>query len=229
MCDRTSISVDSLASERVQMLVLEIEPADLGRIRAAQLRIILARSTASVAPAIVWHSLDPFEINTVTWRDGAYGLYAATAELVPGAQVVMVALLSEAQSGYYYAFTSSAVFEGPYWDPKVGRDDHAINNAMPHSLYPQLTFGLAQDAAINGTAAGDKPATASSVIAGRQISLGPVPVIYVWLDSGVASSTVIARVGDDAVSVDYSSITTKILIYDPDLGRFVPKQVAIGI
>jgi hypothetical protein len=226
MCDRAAISIDSAAGEGVQTLVLEIEPADLGRIRAAQLRIILARSTGSAAPAVVWHSLEPFEINTVTWRDGTYGLYAATVALVPGAQVVMVALLADAQSGYYYAFTSSAVFEGPYWDPTVGRGDHAINNAMPHSLYPQLTFGLAQDATINGTVTREKPATASSVMAGRQIILGPVPVMYVWLDSGIAGSTVIARVGDDAVTVDYSSITTKTLIYDPDLGRFVPKQGA---
>jgi hypothetical protein len=212
-----------------QTLMLEIHPADLARIRAAQLRIIVARSAPAAQPNVVWESLEPFPLRTLTWRKAVHGLYAATADVIPGARVIPVALQSEAQAGYYYSFTSSAVFQGPYWDSQVAPDAYGVTNAMPYSSYPQLTFGLSQVATINGTPASEKPVTASPVLSGYLAVFPPVPMVYVWLESGVVSSTVIARVGPGAVALDYSEGDTKQLIYDPDLGRFVVKPGPAGL
>jgi hypothetical protein len=120
------------------------------------------------------------------------------------------------------------VFTGPYADPRVVSPDYGIQNAMPQSAYPQLTFGLSQAAEINGRAAGEMPVNASSVLATRFAILSQAPIVYAWLHSTVASSTVIDRVGSDAVTVDFSSDDTQTLIYDPELGRFVRKPAAIG-
>jgi len=207
-----------------QTLVLEIGAADLEPIRGAQLRILLARASRTETPVLVWQSLEPFEFNTVTWRWGEYGIYAATVAVVPGARVTPVSVLPEAQASYYYSFPSSAVFQGPFWDAQVGPDRYGVQNAMPYRAYPQLTFGLQQAALVNGVPVTARPVTAETVLANRMAIFAPVPVVYVWLTSGVASSTIIAGVGPDAVAVDCSSGAAQTLIYDPELGRFVPRQ-----
>lgn len=214
-----------MGSEEVQTLVLEIGDEDLVRIRAAGLRIVLARAVANEVPVVVWRSLDPFQINTVTWRQ-AWALYSATAALEPGNKVLMVARLSAAQSGYYYTFTAGAVFAGPYFDASIPAGTYGVQNAMPAASYPELTFGLALAAEINGAAADEMPASAVAVLATRREVLDPAPLVYVWLDSQLTSSAVLAGLGDNAVKVDYAATDAHTLIYDPDRGGFIPKPPA---
>lgn len=212
-----------MGSEELQTLVLEIDDADLELIRGAGLRIILARATADQVAVVVWQSLDPFQINTITWNEPAWALYSATSALDPGNKVLMVARLSAAQSGYYYTFTAGGVFTGPYFDPSIPYGTYGVQNAMPAASYPQLTFGLALAAELNGTSVAEKPASAVAVVAAQRAALAPATLVYAWLDGQLTSGTVLARLGDHAVKVDYAAAAEHTLIYDPDRGGFIPK------
>lgn len=204
-------------------LELRIQAADLANIRAAQLRIVLARAASATAPAVVWRSLDPFEINTITWSEDTYGLYATTAPLWPGTWLSMVSRLLDAQGGYYYAFTSGASFQGPYWASGIGAEKYGVLNAMPHASYPVLTFGLCQPATVNGSPTAASPASAQAVLAERLATFPRLPRVYVWLDDSLTSATAISGAGANAALVDLTNTPTPTLIFDPDLGRFVPE------
>jgi hypothetical protein len=217
-----------MAQDTTQTLVLTIGAEDLQRIRAAGLRIILARAVGAEAPVVVWQSLDPFQLNTVTWPRDAWALYAATTALAAGNRVLPIALLPEAQAGYYYTFTSGAAFSGPYFSAGIPGDQYGVQNAMPHASYPQLTFGLALAVEINGTPVAASPASAVEVLATRMILLAPAYTVYVWLDTQLTSAMVVPRIGPDAVALDYATADEHALVYDPDLGRFIPEPPPPG-
>lgn len=217
-----------MAQDTTQTLLLKIGAEDLQRIRAAGLRIILARAASGEDPVVVWQSLDPFQLNTVTWPRDAWALYAATTALAAGDRVLPIALLPEAQAGYYYTFTAGAAFSGPYFSAGIPGDQYGVQNAMPHASYPQLTFGLAIAVEINGTPVAGSPASAAEVQATRMTQLAPASTVYVWLDTQLTSTMAIERVGSDATALDYASADEHTLVYDPDLGRFIPEPPPPG-
>ncbi len=205
----------------VQTLVLEIDVDDLALIRAAGLRIILARATGDDQPVVVWQSLDPFQINTVTWPEQAWALYAATAALAPGNKVLMVSRLPDAQAGHYYSFTASAAFAGPYLDASIADDAYGVHNAMPSTSNPALTFGLALAAELNGTAVEQQPANGVMLLSTRLAVLAPAATVYAWLEAGLASGMVLAQSSPLAAKLDYTRARELTLRYDPDRGGFV--------
>jgi hypothetical protein len=207
-------------------LSLEIDSASLKLIRAAQERIILAKPVGTgSAPNVVWQSFDPFESNEVTWTE-EFGVYASDAVLVAGANIRKMSDQEPADEAHYYTFGAGATFEGPFTDPRVGAGQYGALNAMPNSSYPQLTFGLTQTATINAQTAKGRPLNAVSVLPNRFVTFTPITTVYVWLESNLASSTVITSIVANQTVVKYSgAITTRELVYDPDSGMFIPKRV----
>lgn len=205
-------------------LNLEIDPQSLPFIRAAQERIILAKPVGGDSPNVVWQSFDPFGTNTVTWTE-EFGLYASDTQLVNGAAIRKISEQLLAEEERYYTFTPGAVFEGPYADPRVGVGQYAAQNSMPVSSYPQLTFGLTQAAKVNNTPVPGRPLNAANVLPNRLVIFSPITRVYVWLESNLASSTVITQILSNVAIVTYSGgITTRDLVYDPNTGMFMPKK-----
>lgn len=213
-----------------QTLVLEIPPSALAPIRRAELQIVLAFAggdvcddAAGAAPLLVWQSLDALELTTVSWRDGGWGLYAATVAAAAGQRIVAVARLAAAPAGFAYELTADALFTGPFEDARLPAADRAVRNAMPFAAYPLLTLGLSLAATINGAAAAAQPASARVVLATRQERLTPPARLYVWLGRGLGGGAVLATPGDGAARVELAGAEPTTLIYDPALGRFVPR------
>lgn len=204
-------------------LNLEIDNASLQLIRSAQERIILAKPVGGGSPNVVWQSFDPFGSNSVTWTE-EFGLYASDTQVINGASIRKMSSQEPADDASYYTFTPGATFEGPYLDPRVGPGQYAAQNSMPNSQYPVLTFGLTQAATINGAPVKGRPLNAVSVLPNRFVSFTPITTVYVWLESNVTSSTVISNITSNNTIVKYAgAITTRDLVYDPNLGMFAPK------
>jgi hypothetical protein len=205
-------------------LNLEIDNQSLNAIRAAQERIILAKPVGGGSPNVIWQSFDPFGLNTVTWTQ-EYGLYASDARIVNGASILKISEQAPAEEAHYYSFTSGASFEGPYTDARVGPGQYAADNAMPHALYPQLTFGLTQAAVVNTAEVKSQPLNAVSVLPNRFTVFTPITTVYVWLESNLVSSTVITQITSNHTIVRYSGVQyTRDLVYEPNTGVFVPKK-----
>lgn len=209
-------------------LNLDIDSQSLQLIRAAQLRIMLAKPVGGGSPNVIWQSFDPFASNSVTW-DEEFGLYASDTQLQNGATIRKMTAQEPAAEASYYTFTSGATFEGPYVDPRVGAGQYAAQNSMPNSSYPVLTFGLTQAANVNGTAVAGNPLNAVLVLPNNFVTFTPITTVYVWLESNQASSTVITNIQSNHTVTTYSGgITTRDLVYDPNLGIFVPKTPMVG-
>lgn len=206
------------------ILNLEIDSQSLTLIRAAQERIILAKPVGNDNPNVIWQSFDPFASQSVTWTQ-QFGLYASEASIVNGASIRKISEQAIAEQAHYYTFTPGASFTGPYTDPSVGPGQYAAENAMPHSSYPQLTFGLTQAATINGTAVAGQPLNAVQVLPQRFVTFTPITTVYVWLEANLVSSTVLTQLRTNHTIVNYSAGQfTRDLVYDPTQGMFVPKK-----
>ena len=205
-------------------LDLIIDEKSLQIIRAAQLKITVAKPVSGGSPNVTWLVFDPFEGNKVEWTE-EFGIYASpNQEIQNGAVITRLSEVFPAQDAAYYNFDSSATFNGPNTGsgaPGVG--EYKVYNDMPVSNYPALTFGLEQKAAINGTGIDPSPINAALVPAALNATFTPLTTVYVWLQATFTSGTVITSINGDATSVVYGgSTTSQTLTYDPATGRFVP-------
>jgi len=204
-------------------LVLEIGRESLPIIRAAQLRIVLGRSaTGTELSRVVWMSVDPFELNTVTWGT-AYGLYASITEPVTGATVTVVSREEIADPGFSYTYTSSAVFMGPQTG-NVPAGNVGVLNQMPASSYPSMLFGLDQGATVQGNPVAARVASAETVLATFPKNLPPLPFVFVWLVEALGGGMIWNPDPSKAAVADYSRGAREVtLVYNAEKGVFVPK------
>ena len=224
MFDTTDVLAALAADPNPHQLVLEISTDDLPHIRGAQLRIALGRSGVRAEnPNVVWLSLEPFEITTVTWGD-TFGLYASITEPWPGATVTVVGRRADVVPYGYYTFTSSAVFEGPFSD-NVAPNEYSVLNNMPHSCYPSMLFGLEQSSTVQGNPEAAKVASVKSVLATRRENYPPLPFAFIWLESGVVSGNYIQNNFNNLAVANFSSDGQLRFIYDPNEGMFVPNPL----
>ena len=208
-------------------LDLKIDSDSLRTIKAAQLKITIAKPVNALSPDVTWLVFDPFEGNTVEWQE-LYGIYASPSQIIENGAVI--SRLSEtnfpATDGAYYSFASSATFMGPFTGsgaPASG--SYKVNNNMPFSEYSSLTFGLQQRASINSSSIDASPLNAAVVPAALSATFTPLTTVYVWLQGQFTSGTVITEVNGDAAVVEFGGdVTTQSLTYDPARGTFVPSS-----
>lgn len=204
-------------------LTLKIDELSLKIIRAVQLKVTLARPIGEQGPNVIWLVFDPVANNTIIWPD-QFGIYASPNKTIEnGAVISKISEICPAQDGAYYSFDSSAAFKGPFIDggaPMPGQ--FKINNNMPQSSYPKLTFGLEQIASINNTDINPTPINAIILPAAFSVIFSPLTTIWVWLQWQYTSGTIITSVNGDATSVTFGKgITDQTLTYNPLTGRFV--------
>jgi hypothetical protein len=206
-------------------LDLQINASSLQVLKAAGLNITIAKPVGGANPNVTWLVFDPFQGNTVTW-DEDYGIYASPTPIVQNGAVIT--RLSEtpfpAQDAAYYSFTSAALFSGPFTGSgSPGQGSYKVNNNMPSTSYPSLTFGLQQKASINGTGINPSPLNAAVVPAALSATFTPLTTVYVWLQANFQSGTVITEINGNAAIVQFGNgITKQSLAYNPATGMFVP-------
>lgn len=208
-------------------LNLEIDPEDLKILKQAQLKITIAKPTSQDAggpPSVTWLVFDPFQSNKVDWEE-VFGMYAsATPSNQNGAVINKMSSLPSVADAKYYSFDASATFSGPFSgsdSPDAG--SFRVNNKMPYSQYPVLTFGLTQAATVNNSSVSPTPLNAAPVPSQISATFTPITTVYVWVQAQFTSGTVITNVNGDAVMVQYQGGTNShTLKWDPTQGKFAP-------
>ena len=207
-------------------LNLTIDSNSLSMLRTVGVNIIIAKPVqGQVNPNVAWLAINPFESNTITWQE-IYGMYASPAQqLQNGATITRVSQAPQAQEASYYSFDSSATFKGPFTGsdaPGIGQ--YRVNNNMPTTLYPSLTFGLQQAATVGTTSIAPTPLNAQLVPAAFTATFTPLVTVYVWLQANITSGTVITDVTNKATIVTFGGeITSQKLVYNPATGTFIPQ------
>jgi hypothetical protein len=175
-------------------------------------------------PNVTWLVFDPFPGNTIEWEED-YGIYAsATPAKQHGAVINRLSETSfPADDAAYYSLTPNATFSGPFTGagaPVTG--SYKVNNHMPNTQYPALTFGLQQHATINAKEIKPSPLNAAIVPAAFDAIFTPLTTVYVWLQAQFASGTVITEVNAHASIVTFGGTEThKSLGFNPETGTFV--------
>lgn len=204
-------------------LQLQIRPADLDHLRAAQMRIILGRaSMPAVSPNVVWAAIDPFPSTDIQWDDD-YGIYASTTSLQQGATIAKTAQTGvPAQRGARYVFNPSATFSGPF-PGGAAPDSYAVQNDVAPNQFQLLTFGLTQSLLINHRLFDDAPISATPVLARQTATLMPGSSVLIWLQANLSSGTFMTRILGNPTTVRFvGGKTGATLSYDPASGIFVP-------
>ena len=206
-------------------LDLAIDTEDLKILKAAGLNITIAKPVNSASPNVAWLVFDPFEGNKVEWTE-QYSLYASPTAITQNGAVI--SRLSEtpfpANDAAYYSLTSSATFAGPFTGSGApAKGSYKVNNDMPSTQYPALTFGLQQKASINSKGIDPSPLNAAVVPAALSATFTPLTTVYVWLQTEFTSGSVITSVNGNAAVVQFGGTTTQqSLKYNPATGAFVP-------
>ncbi|UCH98429.1 MAG: hypothetical protein JSV88_16730 [Candidatus Aminicenantes bacterium] len=205
-------------------LDLIIDNDSLRIIRAAQLKLTLAKPVGGGTPNVTWLVFDPFGGNKVEWQE-EFGIYASPNQVIQnGAVISRLSEVFPALDAAYYSFNAAATFEGPFTGSGApGKGQYKVNNDMPNTSYPVLTFGLEQKASINASGIAPSPINAALVPAAFQVTFTPLTTVFVWLQAEFTSGTVITDINGNATSVTFGgAITSQTLVYDPATGRFVP-------
>lgn len=206
-------------------LELSIDTDSLRVLKAAQMKVVLAKpvNDPGAAPNAVWLVFDPFEQNSVQWRE-EYGLYASNTAIANRAMIQKMSQVKPpATDQASYSFNADATFTGPFTGGDTPKGTFAVGNNMPTSSYPSLTFGLMQNAVVNNIKAEFKPVNAATVPAGTTVSFTPLTTIWVWLQADLVSGTVLTSVVSKAYVATFGgSKSTISLAYDPSRGGFAP-------
>lgn len=205
-------------------LDLLIDPESLEILRAAQMKITVAKPVGGETPNVTWLVFDPFQGNTVKWTE-TFGMYASPTLMDQnGAVIRRMSEIFPANDAAYYSFDTSATFKGPFTGPgSPGPGTFKVDNDMPVNQYPFLTFGLMQSATLNGGPIKPSPLNAALVPAAISASFTPITTVYVWLQGQFQSGSVLTEINGDATVVEYSGETkNQSLKYQKETGKFIP-------
>ena len=187
--------------------------------------IIVAKPNDGEAPAVAWQSFHPFENNTLTWEE-QYGIYVSSASVEHGAQLTrMSSSHVPAVEQKMYTLGGDAVFSDP---PEASTGKKGSFYAENDYEEPQaLTFGLFQDAMVNGQSVPGNALSAVSVPHANTATMTPHTTLYIWIESDVPSNTVVTEVDSHQTEAVFGDGVSEIsLTYDDQSGEFVPKASA---
>lgn len=193
---------------------------DLTRLHASGSNVIVAKPNAGGIPNVAWIVFRPLIGNTMTWEE-KYGIYASNSDIINGAQLTQMSKTEyPAADGKSYALTAAGFF-GP---PTTGGTPASYTAVNEYNNLPKgyLTFGLFQDAQVNGATATGNAVSAAPVIYNSTAVMTPFTTVYLWIQSQVKSNTVVTNVTSPMTEVIFGGTITDVsLAYDASSGKFV--------
>lgn len=204
-------------------LVTYFEDADLERLNETGSRVIISKPSKGSSPNVAWNVYSPWQSNVMTWVE-QYGIYASTVSIEHGVVLNQMSRCRfPAQDGVPYELLDSHSFESPpYTDPEdtfVAGSFYAKN--LCESPEHKLTFGLFQDAIINGQPAPGNAISAVPVLYGSKAKMTPETTVYVWVESDIESNSVFTEVKSPKTSVQLGGTVNEArLSYNAKTGGF---------
>jgi hypothetical protein len=206
--------------------------ADLDRFFASGSNIVLAKPTGGGSPNVAWIVYRPLVENNISWEEN-YGIYASNVEVVNGAVLSQMSQTPfPAESDVLYTMSPTGPITGPQTS---GGTPNAYSIINLYSNLPKgyLTFGLYQNATVNGDQKMGNVVSAAAVLYNSTAVMTPYTTVYLWVQSQVVSNTVVTQVTSPMTQVKLGGdITTADLTYNPNTGTFVPssteKRLSMG-
>lgn len=200
---------------------------DLQRFLASGSNVVVAKPSDGGDPNVAWLVYRPLINNTITWEE-QYGIYASNAEIQNGAQLNQISQTEfPAQDGRRYTMGASGAFGSsqPGGTPNAYTATNEYNN-LPRGL---LTFGLFQNANVNGDDAVGNAVSAAAVPFNSTAVMTPFTTVYLWIQSQVKSNTVVTTVTSPMTKATFGGSTPQIsLKYDAQTGTFVPTSSKVS-
>lgn len=194
---------------------------DLSMLYATGTNVVVAKPASGGLPNVAWIVFRPLQANSMTW-DEQYGIYASTQSIVNGAVLTqMSATPFPSTDGQVYTLGPAGFFgpPGPGGTPGSFTAVNQYNN-LPSPGY--LTFGLYQNATVNGASLLGNAVSAAPVLYQRTAVMTPFTTVYIWTQSQVNSNTVVTTVTSVQTKVVFGGTVTQIsLAYDASTGGFV--------
>jgi hypothetical protein len=158
----------------------------------------------------------------MTWTE-EYGIYASNVELKNGALLTQLSRSEyPALDGKIYEFAPNGIFGPPSAGGEAG--SFSVLNSYDNPPRKYLTFGLCQDATVNGELTEGNAISAATVLYQSTAVMTPYTTVYLWVQSQVTSNSVLTVVTSPMSKVTFGGATTNIsLSYDPDTGKFITK------
>jgi hypothetical protein len=145
---------------------------------------------------VAWLSISPFKTNQITWEQ-SYFMYATTTQLQAGAKITLTSTTDAAvQLGPIYEFFSNL------FHPTTQGAPNTYN--LLNSGEQSLTFGLAQEATVNGTTV-MSPLNATRVGNAQSATFTPIETVSIYLSSFSNNGVVISQVAGSALVVQLTS------------------------
>jgi hypothetical protein len=200
-------------------LEVMFDKEDLAVIKEAKQKIIIAKPVGDEAAKVAWQTIDPFETNTISWTE-EYGVYASDTNVRNGARINKVSTVDQASAGSYYTFKDNTFNPPDKQEPNLGTDQYGIHNLLSYDNYKYCTFGLMQQAIVNGKKS-MRALNASMVLSHQRATFTPFTNVYVWLDGRTESETIITDVFSEQNKFKFGAGKDKIGIkYNPKLATF---------
>jgi hypothetical protein len=185
--------------------------------------VVAKPSAGGSAPNVAWVAFRPLIANAMTWQE-QYGIYCSTSSIQNGALLTQMSQAPfPAGDGQKYALTAAGFFGPPQTGGMPGSYT-ATNqyNNLPPSGPGYLTFGLFQNANVNGSAMTGNAVSAAPVPYQSTAVMTPFTTVYLWTQSQVLSNTVVTSVTSVQTQVIFGGpVTTVSLTFDPATGGFV--------
>jgi hypothetical protein len=205
-------------------LNVDFDPGELAPIYAANEQVTIVKQSRDGKP-VAWVAFVPFQNNTVTWKD-SYALYASNTLAESGAIISQLSNTA-ASPGLQYAFAEGK-FDSGTPDSDLPPNTYDIVNQM--AGFNELTFGLAQDVQVNGTAQPNHPINAQIVPLHQSAQFTPLDKITVFLQSNVQSGMVLTTVKSASIELSFGGATTsRTLSYRAGSGWTVVNALAADI
>lgn len=182
-------------------LNINIDQTGVSNINSSSQFVTIVKSVTSSLVGgnlpVAWLTFSPLETNVVSWVEN-YSLYATTQQLSAGATITMTSQSAgTVQSGWVYTF-QNGIFSGASGTGST----YNLSNEMSNYSF---TFGLAQQASLNGGAPMLAPLNAVGVPYNEQASFTPIESLSIYLSSFSNNGVVISQVAGNALPVTLSS------------------------
>lgn len=198
--------------------------SSLDTLHATGSNVVVAKpSSSGGTPNVAWVVYYPLQANTMTWEE-QYGIYASTSSIQNGATLYQMSQTSfPAGEGKVYVLEPAGYFGGPQSGGSAGSYTavNQFNNLAPAGP-GYLTFGLFQNATVNGSAMNGNAVSAAGVPYQNTAVMTPYTTVYIWTQAQVKSNTVVTLVTSVMTEVTFGGSVTEVsLQYDPTTGGFV--------
>lgn len=192
---------------------------DLETIYASGEKLVITKEVAGNKGKLVsWIVTLPFLKNCIRWTE-AYMLYASRNEAQNGATIEKLSE-TEADSELLYDF-NNAIFDNARSSEYIGVNEYGVCNQM--DAYSYLTFGLAQEASVNGDTLEGRPINAVVLPYNHTATFSPIEKVNIFLANDIDNGMVITKEFSNTITVTYSGTENCHSIkYDSQRGIFVP-------